>query len=329
MTITRDQDDLAELAAPYRRELLAHCYRMLGSVHDAEDLVQETLLRAWQARDGFEGRSSLRVWLYRIATNACLRALERRERLPLPSGLGAAATDPHWPVQRSEPGTRWVEPIPDPWLVSPASGDPAVVALSRESVRLAFISALRHLPARQRAVLILRDVLAFSATETAEILETTTAGVNSALQRARAQIAAVAPAEQDGDELTEPATREQLERFVRAFEQADVAALLALLREDVVLEMPPMRTWFAGRDAVLEFLFTQVITAPRLFRMIPVAANGQPGIASYGRGEDGRWHAQDIHVLTLDAQGVSHIMVFLDASLFEVFGLPQTLGAAG
>ena len=325
MTITLDQDELAQLAAPFRRELLAHCYRMLGSVHDAEDLVQETLLRAWQARDGFEGRSSLRVWLYRIATNACLRALERRERLPLPSGLGAPATDPRERVQRADPHALWVEPIPDPWLLSPASGDPAAIAVSRESVRLAFVSALRHLPARQRAVLILREVLAFSAQETAEILETTTAGVNSALQRARAQIAAVSPAEQDSGELTEPATRAQLERFLRAFEQADMAALLALLREDIVLEMPPVRTWFAGRDAVLEFLSTCILTSPGRFRMMPVAANGQPGIAAYLRGEDGRWHAQDIHVLTITPEGVSHIRVFLDSTLFEVFGLPQTL----
>ena len=325
MTVTLGHDDLAELAAPYRRELLAHCYRMLGSVHDAEDLVQETLLRAWQARDGFEGRSSLRVWLYRIATNACLRALERRERLPLPSGLSAAATDPQWPVRRADPGVLWVEPIPDPWLVSPgsAAGDPAAIAVSRESVRLAFVSALRHLPARQRAALILRDVLAFSAVETAEILETTTAAVNSALQRARAQIAMVSADEQDVDEPTEPAARVQLERFVRAFEQADMAGLLALLREDVILEMPPVRTWFAGRDAVVGFLSTRVVTSPGRFRMVPVAANGQPAIAAYIWGEDRRWHAQDIHVLTLTAEGVSHIRVFLDAELFELFGLPK------
>lgn len=318
-------EDFAGRAEAYRRELRVHCYRLTGSFDEAEDLVQETLLRAWQARGGFEGRASLRVWLYRIATNACLRALERRERLPLPSGLGGAATDPRQPVQRSEPGIFWVEPAPDPWVQSPASGDPAAIAVSRESVRLAFISALRHLPARQRAVLILRDVLAFSAHETAEILETTTAGVNSALQRARAQIAAVSPAEEDADEPAEPAARVQLERFARAFEQADMEGLLTLLREDVVLEMPPVSTWFAGRDAVFEFLSARVLTGPGRFRMTPVTANGQPGFAAYLRGADGRWHAQDIHVLTLTAAGVSHIRVFLDPALFELFALPQTL----
>ncbi len=326
MTLTVDNDGLAELAAPYRRELLAHCYRMLGSVHDAEDLVQETLLRAWQARDGFEGRSSLRVWLYRIATNACLRALERRERLPLPSGLSAAVTDPHRPAQDAQPGSRWVEPIPDPWLESPASGDPAAIAVSRESVRLAFISALRHLPARQRAALILRDVLAFSAQEAAEILDMSTAGVNSALQRARARIATVAPSAQDTVEPTEAQSKLQLERFLWAFEQADVESLLTLLREDVVLEMPPIPTWFSGRDAVVGFLAARVLTGAGRLRMTSVAANGQPGFAAYQLLEDGLWHAQDIQVLTLTPTGVKHIQVFLDAELFEVFGLPQTFG---
>jgi RNA polymerase sigma-70 factor (ECF subfamily) len=318
--------DLADLAAPYRRELLAHCYRMLGSVHDAEDLVQETLLRAWQARDGFEGRSSLRVWLYRISTNACLRALERRERLPMPSGLSAAATEPHRLPQDAQPGSRWIEPIPDPWLEGSASGDPAAIAVSKESVRLAFVSALRHLPARQRAVLILRDVLAFSAQETAEVLGTSTAGVNSALQRARARIAAVAPSAQDAVEPTEPQSKLQLERFLRAFEQADVESLLTLLREDVVLEMPPIPSWFSGRDTVVDFLAARVLIRPGGLRMTPIEANRQPGFAAYRLLGDGLWHAQDIHVLTLTPTGVKHIRVFLDTELFDVFGLPQTLG---
>ena len=321
--------DYEDLAAPYRRELLAHCYRMLGSVHDAEDTVQETLLRAWQARNGFEGRSSVRVWLYRIATNACLRALERRERLPMPSGLSTASTDPDRRPEDAQPGSRWLEPVPDLWLPDPASGDPAAVAVSREGVRLAFISALHHLSARQRAVLILRDVLAFSAQETAEILETSTAGVNSALQRARVRIAAVTPSAQDAVEPTGPESKLQLERYLRAFEQADMESLVTLLREDVVLEMPPIPTWFSGRDAVVGFLTRRVLTRPGRFRMTPVVANGQPGFAAYMLHKDGLWHAQDIHVLTLTPTGVQHIQVFLDADLFEAFGLPKALGRPG
>jgi RNA polymerase sigma-70 factor (ECF subfamily) len=325
---------MAEFAAPYRRELLAHCYRMLGSVHDAEDAVQETMLRAWQGFEGFEGRSSPRVWLYRIATNVCLRALERRTRLPLPSGLGAPAVDAEGPTAVVPGGARWLEPIPDALLAAgdePGGGlggagaaDPANAAVARSSVRLAFISALQHLPARQRAALILREVYAFSAQETAEILESTVASVNSALQRARAQIAAVGPAEEQVREPTDPERKRQLERYLHAFEHSDIAGLTRILHEDVVLEMPPIPTWFRGRAAVGRFLAGRVAQEGGRVRMVPIAANGGPGYASYLRGEDGVWSAHAIHVLDPAPGGLARISVFLEPELFGVFGLAMS-----
>ncbi|GAA2005353.1 sigma-70 family RNA polymerase sigma factor [Catenulispora subtropica] len=330
MTLAVDHDDIAELSAPFRRELLAHCYRMLGSVHDAEDAVQETLVRAWQSRTGFQGRASLRVWLYRIATNVCLRALERRQRLPLPSALGAPSRDPEAQPVRSLPEAQWLEPAPDLLFGPPGGGalgpaaDPAAVVARRAGVRLAFISALQLLPARQRAVLILRDVLAFSARETAEVLQSSTTAVNSALQRARAQIAAVAPDEDDVLEPSEPGAREQLRRYLRAFEGADVDGLLRLLRDDVVLEMPPMAAWFSGRADVIRFFASTVLVEPGQFRNVLIGANLQPAFAAYGLGADGLHHAHAIHVVTLTRTGVSRIGVFLDAELFPVFGMPMT-----
>ena len=333
MTVTLDTGSMAEFAAPYRRELLAHCYRMLGSVHDAEDAVQETMLRAWQGYGSFEERSSLRVWLYRIATNVCLRALERRARLPLPSGLSAPAGDPEGPTAGVTAAGRWLEPIPDALLAAGAEGpggtgpgaaDPANAAVARASVRLAFVSALQHLPARGRAALILREVYAFSAQETAEILETTVASVNSALQRARAQIAAAAPAEEQVHEPADPERRRQLERYLHAFEHCDIEGLTRILHEDVVLEMPPIPTWFRGRAAVGRFLGRRVAKEGGLVRMVPITANGQPGYASYLRGEDGTWSAHAIHVLDPAPGGLARISVFLGPGLFGTFGLAMS-----
>jgi RNA polymerase sigma-70 factor (ECF subfamily) len=322
---------MADFAAPYRRELLAHCYRMLGSVHDAEDAVQEAMLRAWQGFENFEERSSLRVWLYRIATNVCLRALERRARLPLPSGLGAPAEDPEGPTAGVAGGAHWLEPIPDALLTAGGNGpggtgaaDPANAAVARSSVRLAFVSALQLLPARGRAALILREVYAFSAQETAEILESTVASVNSALQRARAQIAALAPVEEQVREPTDPERRRQLERYLRAFEHGDIEGLARILHEDVVLEMPPIPTWFRGRAAVGRFLGRRVAAEGGRMRMVPIAANGRPGYASYLRGEDGIWSAHAIHVLDPAPGGLARISVFLEPELFGVFGLAMS-----
>ena len=322
-----DRDEFARLTEPLRRELLAYCYRMLGSVHDAEDLVQETYLRAWRSYEGFEGRSSLRAWLYRIATNRCLTALEHRSRRPLPSGLGGPGDDPNLPLAAEQPEVAWLQPIPDS-LLTPAATDPAAIVAARGSLRLALVAALQHLPARQRVVLILRDVLAWPAAEVAELLGTTTAAVKSALQRARARLEQAAPVE---DQVVEPAGPDQralLDRYMAAFEAADIAALMRLLREDAEWEMPPLPTWFAGREAIGRFLARQVFGAPRAWRMVASSANGQPAVATYLRDGDGGYDAHAIQVLTVTATGIARVVAFLDPSLFVTFDLPTTYDAA-
>jgi len=318
-------EDFASRTDPFRRELLAHCYRMLGSVHDAEDLVQETLLRAWRAYDQFDDhRASLRTWLYRIATNACLTALEQRGRRPMPSDLAPPGSDPEaLPVDR-RPEITWLQPIPDA-LLAAAPGDPATIVATRDSIRLAFITALQHLPARQRAVLILRDVLGWRAAEVAELLDTTTAGVNSALQRARAHLEQVAPAQDDIAEPSDAQQRELLDRYVSAFVNADVTVLKQLLRDDVVLEMPPYLTWFAGRDLVSRFLAARSFAAPGKWRPTATRANGRPALAAYRRGDDGIHHAHALHVPTITGAGISWLVAFQDPDLFPIFGLPRAL----
>ena len=319
-------EDFTGLTGQFRGELLAHCYRMLGSADEAEDLVQETYLRAWRSYGGFEGRSSVRTWLYRIATNVCLTAIERRGRRPLPSGLGGPGDDPGAPVAVS-PEVPWLQPFPDARLDA-APGDPAAAAASRAGIRLAMVAALQHLSARQRAVLILRDVLEWPAAEVAELLGTTTTAVNSGLRRARAQLAQALPAEDEVAEPTEADRRVLLDRFAAAFENADIGALAELLREDVALEMPPVRTWFAGRPAVLRFITSTLFTAPGRFRMAAARANGQPAFAVYECGEDGTYGAHAVMVLTVTAAGITRIVSFLDPGLFGVFGLPQRGEAA-
>jgi RNA polymerase sigma-70 factor (ECF subfamily) len=316
-------EDFARQAGPYRRELLAHCYRMLGSVQDAEDQVQETLLRAWQAYGDFQGRSSLRTWLYRIATNACLRAIENRARRPLPSGLGAPGDDPGLPLPAERGEVPWLEPVPSALL--PA--DPAATVAERAGTRLALIAALQYLPGRARAVLILRDVLGWRAAEVAEVLGTTTGAVNSLLQRARRQLTQAAPEQDLLREPGSPADRDLLDRFAAAFERADVAGLVRLLTDGVVLEMPPQPAWFAGRDAVGAFLAARVLTAPGRFTMVPVSANGGPAWASYVLGPDGVRRAHGIHLLDLVPAGVARITAFNDPALFRWFGLPPALPA--
>ena len=314
-------DEFARRTDPFRRELLAHCYRMLGSVHDAEDLVQETLLRAWRSFGEFDDRrASLRTWLYRIATNACLTALEQRGRRALPSDLVGAAAEGEWPLRAPLHEIAWLEPIPDALLEAPA--DPAAIVAWRGSVRLALIAALQHLPARQRAVLILRDVLAWRAAEVAELLGTSTAAVNSALQRARAQLAEVTPVEERIAEPGDADQRELLDKYVTAFVNADVTAIASLLRDDVELEMPPYLSWFRGRDAVRTFLAGRLAVDPDRRRMVPIRANGQPAAAVYVRGDDGAHHAHSVQVLTITSPGIARIVAFLDAWLFPSFGLP-------
>jgi RNA polymerase sigma-70 factor, ECF subfamily len=320
-----DQADFAQLADPFRAELLAHCYRMLGSVHDAEDQVQETMIRAWRSYGDFEGRASLRTWLYKIATNTCLRALENRARRPLPSGLGAPAADPAGPLAAGPGEVPWLEPVPDALV----QADPASVVASRASLRLALIAALQYLPARQRAVLILRDVLQWRAAEVADLLGTTTTAVNGLLLRARARIEQAGLAQ---DEIREPAGQTQralLDRYAAAFENADAAALSRLLREDAIFEMPPILTWFAGRSRIGRFLGTRVLGRPGDFKLIPVAANAQPGFACYLLGRDGRHHAHAVQVLTVGDAGIAHVVSFNQPALFPVFGLPPVLPAAG
>jgi RNA polymerase sigma-70 factor (ECF subfamily) len=290
---------------PFRKELLAHCYRMLGSVHDAEDLVQETYLRAWRAYDQFEGRSSIRSWLYRIATNTCLTALERKTKRELPSGLGAPADDPDTPGDMALE-VNWLQPIPDTSL------DPAAIVAGHESLRLALIASLQYLPARQRAVLLLRDVLAFPAADVAKMLDTTTAAVKSMLQRARARLDE-RPA--DLREPTEPAARALLDQYMAAFEQSDPKALEQLLRADATLEVTPSKTWFNGRRTCLPYLVNHVMAEPGFWRMKAMSANGQPAAATWFRGQDGEYVPFGIIVLTVTTTGIARIVGFNDPGL--------------
>ncbi|MEU6429863.1 RNA polymerase subunit sigma-70 [Microbispora sp. NPDC046973] len=313
--------DFAALTEPFRRELLAHCYRILGSIHDAEDLVQETYLRAWRAFGRFEGRASVRQWLYKIATRACLTALETRSRRPLPSGLGAPSDDRWVAVPPAEPSVAWLQPAPDTLL---GTGDPAAIVAGRTGVRLAFIAALQLLPARQRAVLTLRDVLAFRTSEVADMLDTTAAAVDSALRRARSRLAAAWPVEEDLAEPDEEARRVLLDGYVDAFTRADAGALVTLLRADVEMEMPPIPTWFTGRQAVVGFLADQVLV-PGLWRMEPTRANGQPAVVVHQRVDDGRYEAYGVQVLTLIGARISRITTFIAPSLVPAFGLAPTL----
>jgi RNA polymerase sigma-70 factor (ECF subfamily) len=320
-------EDFARLTDPLRPELLAHCYRMLGSVHDAEDQVQETMIRAWRSYGEFEGRASLRTWLYRIATNACLRALENSSRRPLPSGLGGPGEYPEAPLASARPEVPWLQPFPDA-LMSAGSGDPAEIVVSRQSMRLALIAALQYLPARQRAVLILRDVLRWRAAEVAELLGTTTTAVNGMLQRARARLEQAAPGEDQLHEPADPQDRALLDRYAIAFQDADIAAVMELLRDDVVIEMPPLPTWFAGRELIGRFLRSRILTEPGRFQMIPTAANGQPALAAYLRRPDGAYRAHAIQVFTIAASRVTRVTSFNDPGLFATFGLPPVVPAA-
>jgi RNA polymerase sigma-70 factor (ECF subfamily) len=311
-----DSAEFSRATEPFRRELLAHCYRLLGSVDDAEDLVQDTYLRAWRSYGGFEGRSSVRTWLYRIATNACLTALQGRARRPLPSGIGGPGVDP---LATAESEAAWLQPIPDT-LVTPESADPAAIVAARDSLRLALIASLQFLPPRQRAVLLLRDVLAFPAAEVAGLLDTSTSAVKSTLQRARARLEELAPAADDVIEPTEPQARALLGQYIAAFENADAAGLEKLLRKDFALELPPSPSWFAGGEAARHAVAG--LGSPGEWRMVPTIANGQPAAAAYRLGGDGRHHAYGIVVLTATTSGIARIVVFAEPGLFGRFGFP-------
>ena len=300
---------------PYRRELIAHCYRMLGSAHDAEDVVQETYLRAWRGYQDFENRSSVRTWLYRIATNTCLTALAHSSRRVLPSGLAGPTEDPHAdPVPA--PNVTWLQVIPDARV-----DDPAAVVTSRESLRLALIASLQHLPAQQRAVLLLRDVLAFPAADVAAMLDISVVAVKSALQRARARMQDIAPNADEVIEPTEPRARELLEKYMAAFENAGTALLADALRHDAALEMVGSRTWFSGRATCLPYL-AGVVGVQGDWRMVAIGANGQPAVAAYRRDDDGVLRAFGIAVLDVTATGIARIVVFGDPGLVTLFGQP-------
>jgi RNA polymerase sigma-70 factor, ECF subfamily len=316
---TTAHEPFERVVDPHRAGLRAHCYRMLGSAADAEDALQETLLRAWRGLPGFEGRSSLRSWLYRIATNVCLRMIERRPKRVLPVDYGSPA-DPHDALEAAVAETVWLEPYPD---------EPAASYEQRESVELAFIAALQHLPARQRAVLLLRDVLGFAPAEIATALDATPAAVYSALQRAHQAVEERLPSRSQqatlrsiGDERL----REVVDRYVAAWERNDVDALVALLAEDASFAMPPRPSWYRGRDAVAAFLAKTPMDARERWRMVPVAANGQLAFAMYGPEDDGRWYAHAIQTITLDPEGlITEMTAFLDPSVFRHFGLPHEL----
>ena len=308
----------AERHEEYRGDLLAHCYRMLGSVDDAEDLVQETMLRAWRAADRYDPRlASVRTWLHRIATNACLTALEGRARRPLPSGLGPAG-DPYAPLT-SALDISWLQPFPDARL-----GDPADAAQQRAGLRLALIAALQLLPARQRAALVLREVLQLPAAEVALALDTSVASVHSSLQRARATLRAAGTSPEQWRDPDDPDQRAVVRRYVAAFEAADVPALTRLLADDVVLEMPPVPLWLAGRahyDRFMAGVFTRRGTG---WRLLPVRANGCPALAGYAPNpHGGGLRAHSVQVFEVANGLIQRNVTFADPVVFRLFGLPD------
>ena len=317
-------EDFERRVMPYRRELLAHCYQMLGSVHDAEDLVQETLLRAWRAYDRYDdARASMRTWLYRIATNTCLTALESRRRRPTPSGLGSPGDDPRAPLV-PDLEVPWLEPLPDALV----DGDPASVVLARGQLRLALVAAMQHLPARQRAILLMREVLGWSAAEAADALETTPAAVNSGLQRARARLDALGIG---ADHVAEPVTAEQrtvVDRYVTAFVAGDLAAVGQLLAQDVVLEMPPVPAWYRGPDDYVAFLAHVFDRRGTDWQMVPVRSNGQAAVAAYVR-ESETYRLHSLQVFTVSAGRVAGTMVFTDPATLAMFAVPAELVRTG
>ena len=307
----------------YRQELTGYSYRMLGSPYEAEDAVQETFLRAWRSFDSFEGRAPLRSWLYKIATNVCLTMLDGRKRRALPMDLGPSAASPSGALGAPLVESVWIQPIPDRLAVHP-DNDPADVATSRETIRLAFVAALQHLPARQRAVLILRDVLQWQATEVADLLGATVVSVNGLLRRARITLASA--------DLTTHAAREPtgedaalLARYVAAFERFDIDALVTLLHDDAIFSMPPFALWLRGPGAIAEFLLTHPCANTHL---VPIGANGSAAVAVYKPSSSGGYEAYAIQVLEWSDSHIGAIHTFLDPTLFGQFDLPATLEQA-
>lgn len=315
-TVTATGGISADQLEQYRRELLGYCYRMLGSIHEAEDAVQDTMLRAWRALATFEDRAGLRPWLYRIATNVCIDMTRGRTRRALPMDVAPVGTS-EGRLEHRRPETSWIQPAPD-GLTLPPDGDPAEHAVSRESVRLAFIAALQHLAPRQRAVLILRDVLRWRAAEVAVLLETSADAVNSTLRRARQSMPDAgrdsSPSEPSADD------RELLAAYIDAFERYDVEALVGLLRDDAIVEMPPFELWLRGRDDIREWLVAVDALANHV--LTPISANGSAAVAVYSPAEPGgQPTAFAIHVLDVAGGRISAIRSFLEPNLFALFGL--------
>jgi RNA polymerase sigma-70 factor (ECF subfamily) len=314
-------EDLEHEFERQRRRLTAHAYRMLGSTFEAEDAVQETFIRAWKGLDGFDGRASVGSWLFRIVTNVCLDMLGSRERRARPMDL-AAARSADSPLGEPLPEATWILPIPDDRAV-PADGDPAEIAHARESVRLALVAALQHLPPNQRAVLLLCEVLKWRASEVAELLGTTLPAVNSALQRARATLGAMDVG--TATDLTDPATRELVDRYVDAFERYDMDSLTSLLREDATWNMPPFELWLQTHDDIRTWCLGPGIGCAGS-RLIPVAANGSPAFGQYKPASDGGLEPWSLQVLEISGGRIEGITFFLDTQrLFPLFGLPDRL----
>jgi RNA polymerase sigma-70 factor (ECF subfamily) len=313
-----DEQAFEAIVAEHRAELHAHCYRMLGSRQDAEDALQEAFVGAWRGLPSFEGRSSLRSWLYRIATNACLRAIERRPKRVLPIDYGPPS-DPHDAVAAPLVESVWIDPLPDP-------GDRYE---QREGVELAFVAALQHLPANQRAVLILREVLGFSAKEAAEMLDTTSISVDSALQRARKTVEAKLPERTQQETLAaleDSELRALVDRFVDAWERTDLDGVVALLTEDAVFAMPPHPTWYSGRDAVAAFFAKGPLSGRYRERLVPTRANGQLAVAHYWWDEDvGAFTRHGISVFTLRGTQIAEMTIWRGEEAFAGFDLPATV----
>ncbi|HLO13337.1 MAG TPA: sigma-70 family RNA polymerase sigma factor [Anaerolineales bacterium] len=332
-----DAHQFSALTESYRRELQVHCYRILGSLHEAEDMVQETLLKAWKRLDTYEGRASFRSWLYKIATNSCLDFLDRRKSRRLLPFEKLSPADPMTPILPPTTEISWLEPFPDEWLGDKSALNPEARYSDSESISLAFLAALQVLPPRQRAVLILRDVLDFSAVETADVLELTVSSVNSALHRARTTLSQRYP-HGEMEDSTMPPTDERtqwlLDHFVQAWENADVNGLVALLKADAALAMPPSPSWYQGQNAIGTFVAGTVFGEGGMFtgqalnrwRLLPTRANGSPAFAIYQRDEQNEYLPFGLIVLTIEGDKLSQIISFIDPSLPPLFGFPAALG---
>jgi RNA polymerase sigma-70 factor, ECF subfamily len=327
-----DSRQFEKLTEPYRRELQVHCYRILGSFHDAEDMVQETFLKAWKRIETYEGRASFRAWLYKIATHTCLDFLDSNRSRRLLPYQNFPASDPQT-ILPPTPEMTWLEPLPDEWLEDVQAVDPEAHYSESESISLSFLTALQLLPPRQRAVLILRDVLDFSAVETADVLEFTVSSVNSLLFRARKTLAENYKSTIDAKPLTDEKTQWLLDRYVRAWKTADVEGLVELLKWDAIIAMPPSPSWYQGRIAISKFSRMSYFGIRGMFpgkaknrwRLFPTRSNGSPAFAIYQRDEQGRYQAFGLQILILQGSRISEIINFIDPELPVTFGFPAVL----